>query len=65
MVNIHARALVLGLARSLFFFAYSACLYYGGTLVRNEGLDYAVVFKCVFLNTSETIIITEMYQYYF
>lgn len=43
--NTHVRALVLGLARSLMFFAYSACMYYGGILIRDEGLAYADVFK--------------------
>lgn len=42
--NSHFRALVLGLARSLMFFAYSACMYYGGYLIR-DGLPYQDVFK--------------------
>jgi ATP-binding cassette subfamily B (MDR/TAP) protein 1 len=42
--NTHFRAVVLGLARSLMFFAYSACMYYGGILIR-DGLPYQDVFK--------------------
>ncbi|EFA00893.1 ATP-dependent translocase ABCB1 [Tribolium castaneum] len=43
--NTHFRAVVLGLARSIMFFAYSACMYYGGHLIRDEGLLYQDVFK--------------------
>lgn len=43
--NTHARAIVMGIARSLMFFAYAACMYYGGVLIRDEGLDYSDVFK--------------------
>ncbi|CAH0547999.1 unnamed protein product [Brassicogethes aeneus] len=42
--NSHGRAIVLSLSRSIMFFAYSACMYYGGFLVR-DGLDYSKVFK--------------------
>ncbi|KAJ3662142.1 hypothetical protein Zmor_006501 [Zophobas morio] len=42
--NTHFRAVVLGLARSLMFFAYSACMYYGGFLIK-DGLPYEDVFK--------------------
>lgn len=41
----HVRALVIGVARSLMFFPYSACVYYGGILIRDEGLRYENVFK--------------------
>ncbi|KAF4531677.1 hypothetical protein B566_EDAN011836 [Ephemera danica] len=41
----HLRGLVYGIARSLMFFAYAACMYYGGTLVRDEGMPYEDVFK--------------------
>ncbi|KAJ8944821.1 hypothetical protein NQ318_013158 [Aromia moschata] len=40
----HWRALVFALARSLMFFAYSACMYYGGYLIK-DGLPYEDVFK--------------------
>ncbi|XP_044258218.1 ATP-dependent translocase ABCB1 [Tribolium madens] len=43
--NTHFRAIVLGLARSVMFFAYSVCMYYGGHLIRDEGLLYQDVFK--------------------
>lgn len=43
--NTHVRAFVLGLARSLMFFAFAACMYYGGILIRDDGLPYADVFK--------------------
>lgn len=42
--NTHMRALVLALSRSIMFFAYSACMYYGGFLIR-DGLPYENVFK--------------------
>ncbi|RZC33786.1 multidrug resistance protein 1, partial [Asbolus verrucosus] len=42
--NTHFRAVVLGLARSLMFFAYSVCMYYGGILIK-DGLLYQDVFK--------------------
>ncbi|XP_018319200.1 multidrug resistance protein 1 [Agrilus planipennis] len=43
--NIHIRALVMALARSIMFFAFACCMYYGGTLVYNEGLQYETVLK--------------------
>lgn len=43
--NVHYRGIVFGLARSLMFFAYATCMYYGGILMRDEGLSYADVFK--------------------
>ncbi|KAI7815643.1 ABC subfamily B member 5, partial [Rhyzopertha dominica] len=43
--NTHFRAFVLGLARSLMFFAFSACMYYGGILIRDDGIAYSDVFK--------------------
>ncbi|KAF2883638.1 hypothetical protein ILUMI_22510 [Ignelater luminosus] len=42
--NTHFRGVVYGVSRSLMFYAYSAALYYGTTLVMNEQLDYARVF---------------------
>ncbi|KAJ8927496.1 hypothetical protein NQ314_020045 [Rhamnusium bicolor] len=44
LLSTHWRALVFGLSRSLMFFAYSACMYYGGYLIR-DGLPYENVFK--------------------
>lgn len=43
--NTHVRAIVYGLARSVGFFAYSACMFYGGHLVVTDGLPYSDVFK--------------------
>ncbi|KAB0792584.1 hypothetical protein PPYR_14543 [Photinus pyralis] len=43
--NTHVRAIVLGLARSIMFFAYSVCMYYGGTLIVDEGMPFENVFK--------------------
>jgi ATP-binding cassette subfamily B (MDR/TAP) protein 1 len=41
----HLRGAVFGFAQSVPFFVYAGCLYYGGWLVYNEGLNYATVFK--------------------
>lgn len=41
----HIRGLVFGFAQSTPFFAYAACMYYGGYLVENEDLPYEDVFK--------------------
>lgn len=43
--NLHFRGVVLGMARSLMFFSYGATLYYGGRLIIEQNLDYALVFK--------------------
>ncbi|KAK5639991.1 hypothetical protein RI129_010802 [Pyrocoelia pectoralis] len=43
--NTHVRAIVLGIARSIMFFAYSVCMYYGGKLIVDEGMSYEKVFK--------------------
>lgn len=43
--NSHMRSLVLGLARSIMFFAFAACMYYGGTLIRDDNLEISKVFK--------------------
>lgn len=43
--NQHVRGLVFGLARSLMYFAFAACMYYGGILVRDEGVPYGDIFK--------------------
>lgn len=43
--NTHYRGVVYGLARSIMFFAYATCMYYGGQLVVNTGLFYGDVFK--------------------
>lgn len=42
--NTHFRGIIYGMARSLMFFAYSAALYYGATLVKNENVEYRRVF---------------------
>ncbi|CAK1551194.1 unnamed protein product [Leptosia nina] len=41
----HWRGIVFGLSRGLFNFIYAATLYYGGTLMVNEGVDYAIILK--------------------
>eukprot|EP00095_Tigriopus_kingsejongensis_P007959 snap_masked-scaffold1653_size32093-processed-gene-0.0 protein:Tk07959 transcript:snap_masked-scaffold1653_size32093-processed-gene-0.0-mRNA-1 annotation:"P-glycoprotein" len=41
----HIRGLIFGFAQSVPFLAYSGCMYYGGWLVENQGLDYKNVFK--------------------
>ncbi|CAH2048677.1 unnamed protein product, partial [Iphiclides podalirius] len=41
----HWRGLVFGLSRGLFNFVYAAAMYYGGTLMVYESVDYAVVLK--------------------
>ncbi|XP_075165554.1 multi drug resistance 50 [Haematobia irritans] len=43
--NTHYRGFVYGLARSLMFFAYAACMYYGGWCVVNKGMQFENVFK--------------------
>ncbi|BFG04641.1 ATP-dependent translocase ABCB1 [Drosophila madeirensis] len=43
--NTHFRGLVYGLARSLMFFAYAACMYYGTWCVVNRGIEFGDVFK--------------------
>ncbi|XP_053599617.1 ATP-dependent translocase ABCB1-like isoform X2 [Plodia interpunctella] len=41
----HMRGLVFGLSRGLFNFIYAAALYYGGTLIVYDGVDYALILK--------------------
>ncbi|CAF4933946.1 unnamed protein product [Pieris macdunnoughi] len=41
----HWRGIVFGLSRGLFNFIYAAALYYGGTLMVYQGVDYAVILK--------------------
>lgn len=41
----HFQGFSLGIARSMMFVAYGAALFYGGTLVINEGLEYSKVIK--------------------
>ncbi|XP_022125383.2 ATP-dependent translocase ABCB1 [Pieris rapae] len=41
----HWRGIVFGLSRGLFNFIYAAALYYGGTLMVYDGVDYAVILK--------------------
>lgn len=43
--NTHYRGFVYGLARSLMFFAYAACMFYGGWCVVNKGMEFGNVFK--------------------
>lgn len=42
--NTHYRGIVYGIARSLMFFAYAACMYYGGYLVIHEGITVGNIF---------------------
>ncbi|CAG0893493.1 unnamed protein product [Darwinula stevensoni] len=41
----HMRGMIFGMAQSIPFFAYAACMFYGGYLIRTEGLGYDDVFK--------------------
>ncbi|XP_016973684.1 ATP-dependent translocase ABCB1 [Drosophila rhopaloa] len=43
--NTHFRGMVYGLARSLMFFAYATCMYYGTWCVINRGIEFGDVFK--------------------
>ncbi|KAK9700678.1 ABC transporter [Popillia japonica] len=43
--NTHFRALVFGFARSIMFFAFAACMYYGAILITTENMPYENVFK--------------------
>nr|XP_046482263.1 ATP-dependent translocase ABCB1-like [Neodiprion pinetum] len=43
--NTHYRALVFACARSIVLYAFAVVMWYGGTLINNEGLDYPIVFK--------------------
>lgn len=43
--DLHIRGLIFGMARSLMFFAYAACMYYGGILIRDEQLEIGKIFK--------------------
>ncbi|GJQ78971.1 hypothetical protein Trydic_g133 [Trypoxylus dichotomus] len=45
LINTHFRAFVFGFARSLMFFAFAACMYYGAVLITEEGMPYEDVFK--------------------
>lgn len=40
----HMRGVVYGLARSIWFFAYAACMVYGGQLIAEENIGIATVF---------------------
>lgn len=42
--NTHYRGIVYGIARSLMFFAFAACMYYGGYLVIHEGVTIGNIF---------------------
>ncbi|XP_026765038.2 ATP-dependent translocase ABCB1-like isoform X1 [Galleria mellonella] len=41
----HFRGIVFGLSRGLFNFVYAAALYYGGTLIIYDGVDYELILK--------------------
>lgn len=43
--NTHFRGLVYGTARSLIFFAFAGSMYYGGYLIREEGVEYKNVLR--------------------
>ncbi|ERL93338.1 hypothetical protein D910_10631 [Dendroctonus ponderosae] len=43
--NTHARAFILGFSRAIMIFAFSACLVYGGYLIKNDNVQYGDVFK--------------------
>nr|CAD7571680.1 unnamed protein product [Timema californicum] len=43
--NTHFRGIVFAIARSISFFAFAACMYYGGQLVKDGDMPYANVFK--------------------
>ncbi|KAK6631142.1 hypothetical protein RUM43_014238 [Polyplax serrata] len=43
--NSHIKALIMGVSRSLMFFAYAACMFYGGRLIAYESVHYQDVFK--------------------
>ncbi|CAG2053737.1 unnamed protein product [Timema podura] len=43
--NTHFRGIVFAMARSISFFAFAACMYYGGQLVKDGDMPYANVFK--------------------
>lgn len=41
----HMKSILMGVSKSLMFFAYAACMYYGGRLIAYESVDYKDVFK--------------------
>lgn len=43
--NAQIRGLTMGVSRSLMFFTYAACMYYGGRLIAYESVHYQDVFK--------------------
>lgn len=43
--NTHGRSMLLGFSRAIMLFAYSACMYYGGFLIKNDNVPYGDVFK--------------------
>lgn len=45
LYGVHARGLVFGFSQSIAFFAYATTMYYGGTLIIDDTVDYATVFK--------------------
>jgi ATP-binding cassette subfamily B (MDR/TAP) protein 1 len=43
--NTHLRAVVFGMARSIMFFAYATCMYYGGQLVVEDDVPFETILK--------------------
>lgn len=43
--NSKYKGLIFAMARSIVYFAYAACMYYGGILINEEHLYYSSVFK--------------------
>lgn len=43
--NTHVRAIVIGIARSIMFFAFANCMYYGGYLIKNGEMSFEKVYK--------------------
>lgn len=41
----HFQGFSLGMARGMMFFTYGISLFYGGTLVLYDGVDYSDIFK--------------------
>lgn len=67
--NSHIKALIMGVSRSLMFFAYAACMFYGGRLIAYESVHYQDVFKyvtCTFEGTKcfSTKVTARFFFYY-
>ena len=57
----HLRGIVFGFAQSVPFFAYCGCMYYGGLLVQNEGLEYKKVFR--YASSLKYMAFSSVYRY--